>query len=139
MAKESGLGITTLSVDDSGGTLRAIINDVTNFGISTPSAMQDVTGVDKSAVERLLLLADASLSLNGIFNDAATTQSHVVLKNYRTILAGQVGRTVSYSISAQTLAIEALFDDYNLVRGTDGSLVWSTTGQLADGTVPAWS
>ena len=139
MAKESGLGITTLSVDDSGGTLRAIINDVTNFGISTPSAMQDVTGVDKSAIERLHLLADASLSLNGIFNDAATTQSHVVLKNYRTILAGQVGRTVSYSISAQTLAIEALFDDYNLVRGTDGSLVWSTTGQLADGTVPAWS
>lgn len=118
--------------------LQAIINDVTNFGISTPSAMQDVTGVDKSAMERLHLLADAALSLNGVFNDAAN-KSHAVLKNYRTLAAGQVGRTVSYSISGQTLSIEALFADYNLVRGADGSLVWSATGSLSDGTTPAWA
>lgn len=139
MAKESGLGITTLSVDDSGGTLRAIINDVTNFGVSIPSAMQDVTGVDKSAMERLHLLADGSFSLNGVFNDAATIGAHTVLKNYRTIFAGQVGRSVSLSVSGQTLAMEQLFNDYNLTRAADGSLTWACTGQLADGTVPAWS
>ena len=35
MAKESGLG-ATVSVDDSGGTLRDISNDVTDFTINTP-------------------------------------------------------------------------------------------------------
>ena len=45
MAKETGLGWTTLSVDDSGGTARAIINDVTNFNFSTPRGVQDVTGI----------------------------------------------------------------------------------------------
>ena len=31
MAKSTGLGWTTLSVDDSGGTVRVIKNDVTNL------------------------------------------------------------------------------------------------------------
>lgn len=139
MAKESGLGITTLSVDDSGGTLRAIINDVTNFAINTPSNMQDITGVDKSAMERLHLLADANVPLNGVFNDAATTGAHQVLKNYRTILAGQVGRSVSINISAQTLAMEMIGDNYALTRAADGSLTWAITMSLSDGTVPAWA
>jgi len=79
MAKESGLAWETLSVDDSGGTLRDIRNDITNFEFATPRAVQDVTGIDKSAMERLLLLADMSLTLNGVFNDE-TNKSHTVLK-----------------------------------------------------------
>ena len=71
MAKESGLGWTAMSVDtQSDGTLRDIRNDCTNFEFATPRAVQDVTGVDKFAMERLLLLADMSLTLNGVFNDA---------------------------------------------------------------------
>ena len=46
MAKESGLG-ATVSLDDSGGTLRDISNDVTAFTIHTPRAEQNVTGIDK--------------------------------------------------------------------------------------------
>ncbi len=46
MAKESGLGWTTLEVDDSSGTPRDIKNDVTNFEFATPRAVQDITGVD---------------------------------------------------------------------------------------------
>lgn len=139
MAKETGLGITTLSVDDSGGTLRAIINDVTNFSISTPRALQVVTGVDKSAEERLSGMADGKVGLNGVFNDAVTTQSHVVLKNFATVLAGQVGRTVSFSISGQTLSMEMLFEDYALTRAANGDLTWVANASLSDGTVPAWS
>ena len=139
MAKESGLAVTTLSVDDSADTLRAIINDVTNFGYSIPSNVQDVTGLDKSAMERLLLLADAQLTLNGVFNDQATTGSHVIFKNYRTLNAGEVGRSVSLVHSGQTLNNEILFNDYNLTRGADGSLTWAAPGGLAGGTVPAWS
>jgi hypothetical protein len=135
MAKENGLGWTTLSVDDAAGTPQAIKNDVTNFQFATPRGVQEVTGVDKSAFERLLLLADFSITLNGVFNDAANL-SHSVLK---TVPSTSVARTVSLSVSGQTIANECLFTDYSMNRATDGSLTWSAPGLLADGTVPTWS
>jgi hypothetical protein len=134
MAKESGLAITTLSVDDSAGTPRDIRNDITNFEIATPRAVQDVTGVDKSAMERLLLLADFSFSLNGVFNDAANA-SHSV---FRTVPSTSAMRTVSFAHSGQTLAGELLFTDYSLSRSASGELTWAAPGVLADGTIPTW-
>lgn len=128
----------TITVDDSGGTGRDISNDINSLTIGTPSNQQDVTGLDKSGIERILLLADAEVTFNGTFNDAAD-KSHAVFKNYRTIFAGEVGRTVAIAISGQTLSMEILFTSYNLSRGADGSLTWVATGGLADGTVPAWS
>lgn len=136
MAKRNGLGLTTLSVDDGGGVARDIRNDVTNFQFATPRGVQDVTGVDKSAMERLLLLADFSITLNGVFNDTATTGSHAVLK---TIPSTSTIRTVTLVIAAQTLAIEALFTDYALTRSAAGELTYSAPGVLADGAVPTWA
>ena len=135
MAKESGLAITTLSVDDSGGTARDIRNDITNFQFVTPRAVQDVTGVDKSAIERLLLLADFSITLNGVFNDASNL-SHTV---FRTVSSTSANRTVSLNISGQTLANECVFTDYNLTRAASGELTWTAPGALADGAVPTWA
>lgn len=135
MAKESGLAITTLSVDDSGGTARDIRNDITNFQFATPRAVQDVTGVDKSAIERLLLLADFSITLNGVFNDASNL-SHAV---FRTVSSTSANRTVSLNISGQTLANECVFTDYNLTRAASGELTWTAPGALADGAVPTWA
>ena len=135
MAKESGLGWTTLSVDDSAGSPQAIKNDITNLAISTPRAVQDVTGIDKSAMERLLLLADVSVTLNGVFNDAAGA-SHVVFK---TVPSTSVARTTTMAVSGQTLAPELLYTDYQLTRSDSGELTWSAPGVLADGTVPTWS
>lgn len=135
MSKESGLGITTLSVDDSAGTARDIRNDITNFQMATPRAVQDTTGIDKLAMERLLLLADFSITLNGVFDDG-TNLAHSVFK---TVPSTSVLRTVSLNISGQTLANECLFTDYSLNRGDDGSLVWTAPGVLGDGTVPTWS
>lgn len=135
MAKESGLGWTTLSVDDSAAAAQDIKNDVTNFQFSTPRGVQDVTGVDKSAMERLLLLADFSITLNGVFNDAAN-KSHDVFK---TVPSTSVARTTTIAVSGQTLAPEVLYTDYSLNRAQDGSLTWSAPGVLADGTVPTWS
>lgn len=134
MAKEGGMGMT-ITVDDSGGTPRAISNDVTNLTISTPRGVQDVTGVDKSAIERLLLLADMSVTFNGVFNDASNL-SHTV---FRTVPSSSVARTTSLAVSGQTLAGELLYTDYGLTRGNDGSLTWSAPGVLADGTVPTWA
>ena len=76
MAKTSGLAATVI-IDDSGGTPQTISNDITNFQFSTPRAVQDITGVDKSAHERLLLLADSSWTFNGVFN-TASNMSHDV-------------------------------------------------------------
>lgn len=135
MAKESGLGWTTLSVDDSGGTPQAIKNDITNLEIGTPRAVQDVTGIDKSAIERLLLLADCTITLNGVFNDAATS-AHAVFK---TAPSTSVQRTTTCVVSGDTLAPELWFTDYALTRAASGELTWSAPGVLADGTVPTWS
>jgi hypothetical protein len=135
MAKESGLGWTTLSVDDSGGTAKAIKNDITNLQFATPRGVQDVTGIDKSAIERLLLLADFSITLNGVFNDA-TGLSHDVFKS---VPSTSVARTVTMVVSGQTLACETLFTDYQLTRADSGELTWQAPGVLSDGTVPTWT
>jgi len=122
-------------VDDSAGAAKAIKNDVTSFEFATPREEQDVTGVDKSAMERLLLLADFSIDLNGVFNDAVDF-SHAVFK---TVPSTSVARTVSLAVSGQTLNNECLFTDYALTRGEKGELTWKAPGVLADGTVPTWS
>jgi hypothetical protein len=134
MAKESGLG-ATVSVDDSGGTLRDISNDVTDFTINTPRAEQNVTGVDKSANERLQLLADGAFTLNGVYNDAAN-KSHAVFKD---ISSTSVIRTVTIAISGQSLSMEMILGNYNLTRSATGDMTWSVPCALADGTVPTWS
>jgi hypothetical protein len=133
MAKASGLGQTTLSVDDASGTPVVVKNDVTNWQMSTPRGVQDITGVDKSANERLLLLADCSVTLNGVFNAAV---SHLV---FRTVPSTSVNRTVTQTVNGVTLAPEMLFSDYQLTRGDSGELTWSAPGALADGTVPTWA
>ena len=135
MTKEAGLGWTTLSVDDSADAVKTIKNDITDFSFATPRGVQDITGVDKSAFERLLLLADFSITLNGVFNDGSG-QEHDVFK---TVSSTSVARTVTLVVSSQTLANETLFTDYSLTRGADGAFTWTAPGVLADGTVPTWS
>ena len=137
MAKESGLGLT-VTVDDSAGSGQAISNDITNLQWTMPSGVQDVTGVNSSGMERLLLLADLTVTLNGVFNDASNL-SHAVFKNYRTLASSQVGRTTAIVHSGQTLSDEILYSDYSLNRAQDGSLNWSAPGSLSDGGIPAWS
>lgn len=135
MAKESGLGWTTLTVDDSAASARDIRNDITNMNFATPRGVQDVTGLDKSAIERLLLLADFSITLNGVFDDGANL-AHVVLKTASSF-SGQ--RTVAIGVSGQTLSCECILTDYQLTRAQSGELTWSSPLSLADGTVPTWS
>lgn len=135
MAKTSGLGWTTLSLDDSAGAATAIKNDVTNFDFSTPRGVWEFTGVDKSATERGLLLADFTGSLNGAFNPAAS-QAHAVLK---TVPSTSVTRTLTLTHSGVTLANEVLVTDYSLSRNANGELNWTAPFSLADGTVPTWA
>lgn len=131
--KESGLGMS-VTVDDSAGSPQDISNDFTNLNWATPRGVQDVTGIDKSAMERLLLLADFSITVNGVFNDA-TNRAHEV---FRTVPSTSVARTTTIAVSGQTLAGELLYTDYALTRNQDGSLTFTAPGVLSDGTVPTW-
>jgi hypothetical protein len=138
MAKSSGLGSVQL-VDDAAGTPRTISNDITNFTFSTPRNPQDVTGVDKFANERILLLADYSNTLNGVFNPAANA-SHDVFK---TVTSTSVARTSDIGMisggGTPHLVCEVLYTDYQITRANTGDLTWQVPGVLSDGTVPTWS
>jgi len=135
LAKENGLG-ATLSLDDSTGTARAVTNDVRDVSISTPKAHQDITGLDKSAVERLQLITDHLIDVNGIFNDAATTGLFTVLK---TIPSTSVQRAAAFAVSGNTLTTENMFNDMKLSRSAGGELLISTHGENSDGALPTWT
>lgn len=137
IAKGSGLAWTTLSVDDSGGSQEAIKNDVQSFQFALPRGVLDVTGVDKSAIERLLLLADFSCTFTTTAINFGTSPSFWDV--FHTVPSTSVARTTTLVFASKTLAPEVLYTDFNVTRGQDGSLGATVPGVLADGTVPSWT
>lgn len=136
MAKISGLAWSTLQVDDASSALQDLRNDITDFQFATPRAVQDVTGIDKSAIERLLLLADFTISMNGVFNNAAN-HAHAVFK---TIPSTSVNRRINNTISGSNLNITGVvLTDYQLKRAATGQLTWTVPGSNADGSTPVWT
>jgi hypothetical protein len=135
LAKASGIAWTTASVDDASSAQQAILNDFTNLQFATPRAVQDTTGIDKSAFERLLLLADFSITFSGVFNGAAN-MSHAV---FSTISSTSVPRLITLVVNSKTLAPTCLLTDYALTRATGGALTYSVPGVLSNGAVPTWS
>ena len=135
--KSSGMSWTTLSVDDSGGTVRAIKNDVQSFQWAMPRGVLDVTGVDKAAIERILLLADFSVSLvtTAINFDAAPS----FFDCFHDVSTTSVQRTTTLVFASKTLAPEVLYTDFSVTRNQDGSLGATVPGVLANGTAPAWA
>ena len=136
MAKASGIGMTA-SIDDGSGAAQVITPDITNLTIDVSRAVQDVTDISDAGMERLLLLGDLSMGLNGVFNDAANL-SHAVFKTVPSQAEAQT-RAVSIAISGQTLTAEAYATNYVLTRAPDGSFTWSVPMVNGDGVVPAWS
>lgn len=137
MAKTSGLG-AVVSIADDTDTAQAITNDVTDFTISTPVAMADWTGADKSAHERGPLLADAKFAFKGIFNNASN-MSHMVLS---TMSSTYSIRTVKVTPTNQTkpyLSANCQCDSYDVTRAADGNLTWAASLMLGDGTSPTWT
>jgi hypothetical protein len=126
MAKSSGL---TTSVTVAGNN---ISNDVISIDVDTPYGVQDITGLDKSAVERLTLLADCTGTMTGVFNTTAS-MSHATLKT-----PGSKTFVVVYPGTA-TLTFTAITTGYSLTRAQDGSLVWTVPFQLSSGTAAAWT
>ena len=136
MAKQTGLG-DYLAVDDSGGSARDLSNDITSYAVNIPQNLLEITGIDKSATERLIGLGDGTVSLNGVFNKASN-KSHDVFKTRtgtRTVTLAIGGNTSGYP----KLEMEMLVTEYNIERGDDGALNWTAGLSLQSGTVPAYS
>lgn len=136
MAKQTGLGWTTLTVDNSAGSGQAIKNDINSLTFGTPRAVIDDTGIDKSAFERLLGIADFNITLTGTANFAAGATAHTVFSD---VSSTSVLRTTVIGIGGKTLTNEVLYTDYSFNRGNDGALPWTAPGVLGDGTVPTWA
>lgn len=135
MPKQSGLAWTTFTVEESdGSSARDLRNDITNFQMATPRGIQDTTGIDKSAIERIPLLADLSYTLTLVYNPTAQ-KGHQV---FRTISSSDTQRTTVCGIGSESLTSQILYTDYQLTRGADGTLISNVPGVLADGTVPTW-
>lgn len=134
MSKVTGI-VSSLSVDDASGTPQTISDDTTQVTIAIPRGQQDVTGLDKSAIERLGLLIDCTVSVTGVA-DFASDKEHDVFKadpsGTRTVVVG-------LSNSAATLTFEANLQDYGFSRAQDGSLTYTATLVNADGSAPVWS
>jgi hypothetical protein len=135
MAKSSGLGMT-VTVDSSDTTARIISNDIGSVTISTPKGVQDITGVDKSTMERLLVLGDASIGLNGFFNPDVNPSSHGV---FSTVPSTSVIRTTAIAVQAKSLTIEAFYADYQLSRAQNGEMTFQVTGLQGNGGAIAWA
>lgn len=126
MAKVSGL---TTSVTVAGND---ISNDVLSMNVDTPYGVQDITGLDKSAVERIMLRADLTGTLNFAYNTAAS-RSHATLKT-----PGSKSFVLVYPGPA-TLTFTAVTTNYALSMGAAGSLVGSCNFSLSSGTAAAWT
>lgn len=134
MAKESGVGLTA-TIDDHSGSGQALTDDFTNIQVATPQNVQVITGLADTTEERLLLLRDASMTLNGVFDDASN-MSHAVFK---TVTTTGASRTSVFAHSGQTLTLEMMLTDYPLSRAADGSLTFAVPGVLANQTAFGWS
>lgn len=130
--KLTGLG-ATVTIDDASGTPQVLSNDVTDYQFATPYGVQDVTGVDKSARERLLLLQDGSATFNGVFN-ADANREHVVFSGDK-----RVSRTVVILAGTATMTMEMFLTDYQIKRTNTGELTYTVPAVLNNGTAPAWT
>lgn len=126
MAKSSGIttSVTVASND--------ISNDIASFTVDTPYGEQDVTGIDKSAMERILLLADCTGTLSVFWNTAAS-HSHATLKT-----PGSKTFVIVFPGPA-TLTFTANTTNYALSRNANGELVGSVNFNLNSGTAAAWT
>ncbi len=128
-----------MSIDDAGGTLRDIRNDINSFSWTTPRGVQETTGIDKAAMERLLLHADMSANWSGIFNDEAD-KSHSVFKTVpSTTVPRQILLNVSGQILGTTPQVELILTDYAITRAQGGELTWQVPGNLSNGEIPSWT
>lgn len=127
MAKQSGLGdncyIGDIDISGDVGSLGAIAN---------ARAASDVTGINKSAHERLLLAKDGRIDFNSFFNPADGTPepeaSHYALRDLPTsdVLISYFRGTTLGNVAASMVGKQLNYDGS---RGADGSFSFAVSAQ----------
>lgn len=135
MTAEAGFPFA-VTVDDAASAAQVLSTAINSLQFATPRGVQDITAVSMSAIARQLLLADFSVTFSIAAFDDGANLTHAVFK---TVSSSSVARTTTLAISGQSIAPEVLYTDYQLNRGSDGSLTSSVPGVLANGVVPTWS
>jgi len=130
MAKKSGLGQGFFI----GG--KDISGDVSSVDtVASPKEVLDVTGIDKSAVERIAGRGSGEISFTTFFNDAAN-QQHAALKAVaRTDVVGCYFQSSTLGETAAGIVAKQM--SYDTTRGTDGSLT-NSVQLLANSNVLEW-
>jgi hypothetical protein len=100
-----------------------------------PRAIQDITGLDSSSRETLLLLGDFSVTASGVFNPAGDA-SHDVLK---TVCSSDVVREINNVVGGATLSVTCNITDYALSRAAGGDFTWTAPAVLQDGADATWA
>ena len=135
MSKQTGI-TGTVTLGDANGVAQAFSADVQSFTINQSRAQIDVTGIDKSFMERLPGLGDYSIDLSGVVNNAGTATAHQALSSMGTSLRAF---TIVLNTLGGTAAGTAALASYNVSRAGDGALTWSATLNCANGTGLVWS
>lgn len=135
MAKEAGLGdrLFVNGYDLSGdvGSIQTLTHTI---------AEQDVTGINKSATERLQLLRDGELSFATYFtgdtSDTNNEHAHERLRNLATSANCTYFRGTTQGGAGAGLVCNQF--QYQLARGQDGSLLGSVNAKVSGGVATEW-
>lgn len=134
MAKQTGIG-ATVSIGDANGVSQTFSGNVQTFNINQSRAQIDVTGIDKSFMERLPGLGDYSIDLAGVYDGAGTATAVQTFASMGTAL-----RAFTIVVGpAGTAAGTAALASWSVSRAGDGALTWTATLNCANGTAMAWS
>ena len=134
MAKQTGI-TGTVTIGDANGVSQTFSAAVQTFNINQSRAQIDVTGIDKSFMERLPGLGDYAVELAGVFDGAGTASPVQVFGSMGTALRAFTIVVGPNGTAAGTAALAA----WNVTRGNDGALNWTATLNCANGTAMAWS
>ena len=113
-----------------------IANDVTNFDIDITYALDDDTGIDKSAHERLPLLGDTKVTLAGKLNNAAN-RIHPALSGTQNTPKQMIITPPGGAGTVMTFT--GIVGSYKLSRPASGAGNVAATVELSNGTQGAWS
>lgn len=119
MAKRSGLGMDLLV---GGYRLGGDVGSISNM--SSPVGQQDVTGIDKSAYERISLLRDGMITFEPFFNPASDRAHEVLGALPRTDLI--VSALVGTAQGEPVFSISGKQNNYDGNRATDGAFTFGT-------------
>jgi hypothetical protein len=137
MAKTSGIG-AIIKVDDSGSVARDISIDVGSYSLNVGNNVVDVSAISSSAMERLILRSDISISITGAALDFGTNLAHDVFKvltGERTVELGPIGSTGG----DPKISFEGVIESYLPTGDGSGASGWSASILLSNGTAPSWT